>query len=264
MLTGNGRVNVTPHLGASTDEAQEKAGVAVARSVRLALAGELVPDAVNVAGGAIDEYVKPGLPLTEKLGQIFAGLAAAPVATLDVEVHGELSEYNVEVLKLAALKGLFTQVVSDPVSYVNAPLLAEQRNVEVRFSSDTAAESFRNVITLRGVTEDGTRVSVSGTLTGPKQVEKVVEINGYELELPISDHLIVFSYTDRPGIVATYGGLLGEAGVNIAGLQIARDEKKGTALSVLSVDGEVPSELIDRLGEAIGAEMLRAIDLVVD
>lgn len=263
-LTGHPKVNATPHLGASTDEAQEKAGVAVAKSVRLALAGELVPDAVNVAGGAISEYVKPGLPLTEKLGQIFAGLAAGPVTSLDVEVHGELSEHNVEVLKLAALKGLFSQVVSDPVSYVNAPLLAEQRGLEVRFSADAVTESFRNVITLRGTTADGAQISVSGTLTGPKQIEKIVGINGYELELPISEHLIIFSYEDRPGIVAAYGSLLGEAGVNIAGLQIARDEKKGTALSVLSIDAPVPAELVEELGRAIGAEVLRTVDLVVD
>nr|WP_243752207.1 phosphoglycerate dehydrogenase [Leucobacter weissii] len=264
VLTAHPRTNVTPHLGASTEEAQEKAGVSVAKSVRLALAGELVPDAVNVAGGAIDEYVKPGLPLTEKLGQIFAGLAAGPVASLDVEVHGELSDYNVEVLKLAALKGLFTQVVSDPVSYVNAPLHAEQRNVEVRFSADAVTESYRNVITLRGATEDGTRISVSGTLTGPKQIEKIIEINGYDIELPISEHLIVFSYTDRPGIVAVYGSVLGEAGVNIAALQIARDEKKGEALSVLSIDSPVPSELVAGLSDAIGANVIRAIDLVLD
>lgn len=263
-LTGHPKVNVTPHLGASTEEAQEKAGVSVAKSVRLALAGELVPDAVNVAGGGIDEYVKPGLPLTEKLGQIFAALAAAPVTSLDVEVHGDLSEHRVEVLKLAALKGLFTQVVSDPVSYVNAPLIAEQRNVEVQFSADTVAESYRNVITLRGVTENGTRVSVSGTLTGPKQVEKIVEINGYDLELPISEHLVVFTYTDRPGIVAAYGSLLGDAGVNIAGLQIARDEKRGMALSVLAVDSPVSPELVESLGEATGAEILRAIELITD
>ena len=263
-LTGLDRVNVTPHLGASTEEAQEKAGVSVAKSVRLALAGELVPDAVNVAGGSIHETVKPGLPLTEKLGQIFAALAGGPVTSLDVEVHGEIAEHNVEVLRLAALKGLFTQVVSDPVSYVNAPLLAEQRDVEVRFSADTVTESYRNVITLRGSVADGTQISVSGTLTGPKQIEKIVEINGYELELPISEHLIVFSYTDRPGIVAAYGSLLGDAGVNIAGLQIARDEKHGTALSVLSVDAQVPAELVETLGQAIGAEMLRSIDLIVD
>lgn len=263
-LTGNPKVNVTPHLGASTEEAQEKAGVSVAKSVRLALAGELVPDAVNVAGGTINEYVKPGLPLTEKLGQIFAGLASGPVTSLDVEVHGELSEHNVEVLRLAALKGLFTQVVSDPVSYVNAPLFAEQRGVEVRFSVDAVSESYRNVITLRGTTADGTQVSVSGTLTGPKQMAKIVEVNGYELELPMSEHLVIFSYEDRPGIVAAYGGLLGDAGVNIAGLQIARDAKKGTALSVLSVDSPVPAEIVARLGEAIGADMLRAIDIVAD
>lgn len=260
-LTGLPNVNVTPHLGASTEEAQEKAGVSVAKSVRLALAGDLVPDAVNVAGGVIDEYVRPGLPLTEKLGQVFAGLSDGAIVSLDIEVHGELAERNVEALRLAALKGVFSKVVSDPVSYVNAPLLAEQRNVEVRFTTDTVAESYRNVITLRGALTDGTQVSVSGTLTGPKQVEKIVEVNGYEVELPIPEHLIVFSYTDRPGIVASYGKLLGDAGVNIAGLQIARDEKKGTALSVLSVDGPVSDEIIAGLQEAIGADSLNRIEI---
>lgn len=260
-LTGLPNVNVTPHLGASTEEAQEKAGVSVAKSVRLALAGDLVPDAVNVAGGVIDEYVRPGLPLTEKLGQVFAGLADGPIASLDIEVHGELAERNVEALRLAALKGLFSKIVSDPVSYVNAPLLAEQRNIEVRFSVDGASESYRNVITLRGALTDGTPVSVSGTLTGPKQIEKIVDVNGYEVELPIPEHLIVFSYTDRPGIVASYGSLLGEAGVNIAGLQIARDEKKGTALSVLSIDSPVDDSLIEELRVAIGAEKISTIDI---
>ncbi|QIM16941.1 phosphoglycerate dehydrogenase [Leucobacter insecticola] len=260
-LTGLPNVNVTPHLGASTEEAQEKAGVSVAKSVRLALAGDLVPDAVNVAGGVIDEYVRPGLPLTEKLGQVFAGLADGAIASLDIEVHGELAERNVEALRLAALKGVFSKVVSDPVSYVNAPLLAEQRNVEVRFTSDTVAEDYRNVITLRGALTNGEQISVSGTLTGPKQIEKIVEVNGYEVELPIPNHLIVFSYTDRPGIVASYGKLLGDAGVNIAGLQIARDEKKGTALSVVSVDGPVADEMIADLRSAIGAERLSRIEI---
>ncbi|WP_024356234.1 phosphoglycerate dehydrogenase [Leucobacter chironomi] len=260
-LTGLPNVNVTPHLGASTEEAQEKAGVSVAKSVRLALAGDLVPDAVNVAGGAIDEYVRPGLPLTEKLGQVFASLAGTAISSLDIEVHGELSEHKVDALRLAALKGIFSKIVSDPVSYVNAPLLAEQRDVEVRFTVDAESESYRNVITIRGSLTDGTQMSVSGTLTGPKQIEKIVGINGYDLELPLSDHLIVFSYVDRPGIVATYGGILGEAGVNIAGLQIARDEKKGTALSVLSVDAPVEESLIGALRGAIGAETLSTISI---
>ncbi|MGJ0203714.1 phosphoglycerate dehydrogenase [Leucobacter sp. gxy201] len=260
-LTSLPNVNVTPHLGASTAEAQEKAGVAVAKSVRLALAGDLVPDAVNLAGASIDEYVRPGLPLTEKLGQVFAGLANGPIASLDIEVHGDLSEHRVGALRLAALKGLFSKIVSDPVSYVNAPLIAEQRDLEVRFTVDAVSESYRNVITLRGALTDGRQISVSGTLTGPKQIEKIVEVNGFEVELPVPAHLLVLSYNDRPGVVAAYGGLLGEAGVNIAGLQIARDEKAGTALSVLSVDAPVSEGLVEGLHGAVDAEYLCVIDI---
>lgn len=254
-------VVVTPHLGASTDEAQEKAGVSVAKSVRLALAGELVPDAVNVAGGVIDPYVRPGIPLVEKLGQLFAGLAHGPLTSLDVEVHGELVDYDVSVLKLAALKGVFTNVVSETVSYVNAPLLAEQRGVAVRLIADADSPEYRNVITLRGALADGTQVSVSGTLTGTKQTEKLVGINGYDIEVPIADHHIVMIYTDRPGIVAVYGSEFGDAGINIAGMQIARREAGGQALSVLTVDSPVPSEVIERVRTAIDADVMVEIDI---
>src|SRR5205085_5100127 len=116
-------VVATPHLGASTAEAQEKAGIAVARSVRLALGGELVPDAVNVQGGVIAEDVRPGIALTEKLGRIFTALAGEVAQQVDVEVRGEITEHDVKVLELAALKGIFTDVVEDAVTYVNAPLL---------------------------------------------------------------------------------------------------------------------------------------------
>jgi len=254
-------VVVTPHLGASTDEAQEKAGVSVAKSVRLALAGELVPDAVNVAGGVIDPYVRPGIPLVEKLGQLFAGLAHGPLTSLDVEVHGELVDYDVSVLKLAALKGVFTNVVSETVSYVNAPLLAEQRGIAVRLIADAESPEYRNVITLTGALADGTQVSVSGTLTGPKQIEKLVGINGYEIEVPIVDHHIVMIYTDRPGIVAVYGSEFGEAGINIAGMQIARREAGGQALSVLTVDSPVPAEVIERVRQAIDADLMVEVDI---
>lgn len=263
-LTGLPNVNVTPHLGASTEEAQEKAGIAVARSVRLALAGELVPDAVNVAGGVIAEDVRPGLPLTEKLGQAFALIAAGRVSAIDVVVSGEISQHDVSVLKLAALKGFFTQIVQDPVSYVNAPFLAEQRGIQVRLITEPSAEDYRNVIQLRGALEDGQQVSISGTLAGIKQVEKIVEINGYDIEVPFSDHFVVFSYVDRPGIVAAYGGILGEAGINIASLQIARKESEGTALSVLSVDSPVDETIMAALKEAVAADEMCVVDLVTD
>jgi len=261
-LTAQPNVVVTPHLGASTDEAQEKAGVSVARSVRLALGGDLVPDAVNVAGGVIDPYVRPGIPLTEKLGQILSGLAQSPLTSLDVEVHGELNGYEVSVLRLAALKGVFTPIVSETVSYVNAPLLAEQRGVAVRLVQDDVSEEYRNVITLRGALADGSQVSVSGTLTGPKQIEKLVAINGHAVELPIEKHHVVMLYTDRPGIVAVYGQRFGDAGINIAGMQIARETAGGQALSVLTLDSPIPETLLDEVREAIDADLFRQIELV--
>ncbi|KQP71552.1 MULTISPECIES: phosphoglycerate dehydrogenase [Microbacterium] len=254
-------VVVTPHLGASTEEAQEKAGVSVAKSVRLALGGELVPDAVNVAGGVIDPYVRPGIPLVEKLGQIFSALARSPLTSLDVEVHGELQGYDVSVLKLAALKGVFTNIVSETVSYVNAPLLAEQRGVEVRLLVDDDSPEYRNVITLRGALSDGSQLAISGTLTGPKQVEKLVGINDYAIELPIETNHVVMLYTDRPGIVAIYGQKFGEAGINIAGMQIARQTAGGQALSVLTVDSPVPDALLDEVSTAIQADLFRQIEI---
>jgi D-3-phosphoglycerate dehydrogenase len=261
-LLGLDNIITTPHLGASTDEAQEKAGVSVAKSVRLALSGELVPDAVNVAGGVIDPYVRPGIPLVEKLGQVFSGLAAhSPLTSVDIEVRGELVEFDVSVLKLAALKGIFTNVVSETVSYVNAPLLAEQRGVTVRMLTDAESPEYRNVITLRGALADGSQVSVSGTLTGTKQIEKIVEINGYDVEVPFAKNLIVMLYADRPGIVAVYGREFGEANINIAGMQIARHEAGGKALSVLTVDSEVPAGLLTSVRAAINAEIMVEIDL---
>jgi D-3-phosphoglycerate dehydrogenase len=254
-------VIVTPHLGASTDEAQEKAGVSVARSVRLALGGELVPDAVNVAGGVIDPYVRPGIPLVEKLGQVFSGLTRSPLTSVDVEVHGDLSEYDVSVFRLAALKGIFSNVVSETVSYVNAPLLAEQRGIDVRLIVDATSEEYRNVITLRGALSDGSQISVSGTLTGTKQIEKIVEINGYDVEVPIAEHHIVMLYRDRPGIVAVYGQRFGQADINIAGMQIARREAGGEALSVLTVDSRVSDDILEEISREIDASVIRSIDI---
>ncbi|WP_341957244.1 phosphoglycerate dehydrogenase [Microbacterium sp. LWH13-1.2] len=254
-------VVVTPHLGASTEEAQEKAGVSVARSVRLALGGDLVPDAVNVAGGVIDPYVRPGISLVEKLGQIFAALATSPLTSLDVEVHGELNDYDVSVLKLAALKGVFTNIVSETVSYVNAPLLADQRGIAVRLLKDDVSDEYRNVITLSGALSDGSQLSVSGTLTGPKQAEKLVAINDHALELPIEKHHVVMLYTDRPGIVAVYGQKFGDAGINIAGMQISRLGAGDQALSVLTLDSPVPDDLLDDLRGSIDADLFRQIEI---
>lgn len=256
------RVVVTPHLGASTHEAQEKAGTGVARSVRLALCGEFVPDAVNVEGGAIAEEVRPALPLAEKLGRIFTALAGAVASRLDVEVCGEIAAYDVNVLKLAVVKGVFTDVVEESVSYVNAPLLAQERGVEVRLTTTADSPDFRNLLTVRGTLPTGTQLSVSGTLTGPKHLEKLVEVDGFDLEIEPTEHMAFFRYLDRPGIVGIVGRLLGDAELNIAGMQVSRDERGGHALMALTVDSTIPPELLDRITSEIGAVSGRAVNLV--
>ncbi|MGZ4710377.1 MAG: phosphoglycerate dehydrogenase, partial [Acidimicrobiales bacterium] len=216
-------VVATPHLGASTDEAQEKAGISVARSVRLALAGELVPDAVNVQGGVIAEDVKPGLPLAERLGRIFTGLAGAVATRIDVEVRGEIAGHDVSVLELAALKGVFTDVVEESVSYVNAPVIAKERGVEVALTTSGESPDHRNLLTVRGTLPSGEVVSVSGTLVGPRRIEKLVEVDGFDVDLVPAEHMAFFRYHDRPGVVGAVGRLLGDDGVNIGGMQVSRD-----------------------------------------
>ncbi len=254
-------VVATPHLGASTDEAQEKAGVSVARSVRLALAGELVPDAVNVKGGAIAEDVRPGIPLSEKLGRIFTALAGGVAVQLDVEVCGEITRHDVKILELATLKGVFADVVEDGVSYVNAPLIAADRGVEVRLVTSEDCPDYRNLVTVRGTLGDGRTVSVSGTLTGPRHVEKLVEVDGFDIEVQPSEHLVFFRYVDQPGVVGTVGRILGEARVNIAGMQVSRDRRGGHALVGMTIDSALPAGVLDEITAAIGAEFAREVDL---
>jgi D-3-phosphoglycerate dehydrogenase / 2-oxoglutarate reductase len=260
-LFGFDNVVATPHLGASTHEAQEKAGTQVARSVKLALAGEFVPDAVNVQGGPVDEDVRPGLPLAEKLGRIFTALAGGVAARLDVEVRGEIATRDVRVLQLAALKGVFSDVVEDPVSYVNAPLLAADRGVQVGLVTDEVSPDWRNVVTLRGTLPGGQVVSVSGTLTGTRQTEKLVEVNGFEMEIALAPHMAFLTYTDRPGIVGVVGDVLGGQGINIAGMQVCRNARGGQALIVLTIDSALPPALLDEITAAIGAVSGRTADL---
>src|SRR6059058_1142665 len=180
-------VVATPHLGASTVEAQDKAGLAVARSVKLALQGEFVPDAVNVqAGGVVAEDVRPLLPLAEKLGQVFTAVAEGVAAEVTVEVRGDIVSNDVSVLKLAATKGLFIDVVEEQVTYVNAPLLAAERGVELGLDTSLDSPDYRNLVTLRGTLASGGQVSVSGTLSGPRHIEKLTEIDGFDVDaLPV-------------------------------------------------------------------------------
>ena len=259
-LFGLENVVATPHLGASTDEAQEKAGIAVARSVRLALAGELVPDAVNVQGGQLDEVIKPMLPLAEKLGSIACGLADVAVARIDVEAIGEIADHDVRVLELSALKGVFQMLVHDPVSFVNAPVLAQQRGVEVALTTDRTSADHRSLLRVTLTQTDGEKVSVAGTVTGSRDVGKVVEVDDFDVDVPVSDHMAFLRYHDRPGVVGIVGRVLGEGDVNIGGMQVSRDES-GHALIVLTVDSAIEPDRLALIVREIGAHSGKSVDL---
>lgn len=255
------QVVVTPHLGASTDEAQEKAGIAVAKSVRLALAGELVPDAVNIKGGHIPEEVKPFMGLAEKLGQIAIAVAHAAVSSVEVEVLGEVAEQDVKVLELSALKGVLGGLVHDPVSYVNAPVIAQERGVTTSLRTDGESPDHRSLVRLRLSLTDGSSVSVGGTVTGPRDVEKVVDVNGFDVDLPVREHMAFLTYVDRPGIIGIVGKLLGDAGINVAEMQVGRAAAGETALMALTVDSSA-AEHVASIASGIGAASGCHVDLI--
>jgi D-3-phosphoglycerate dehydrogenase len=248
---------VTPHLGASTSEAQDKAGTMVAEAVALALRGEFVPSAVNVEVGAvIPEPLKPFLPLAEKLGRLFTALHAGVANELTVEYVGRIAEEDPQALTLSALKGLLTDVVHEPVTFVNAPLLAVERGMAVSTLTSAAARDYLSVIRLRAGD-----VCVAGTLVGPTNRERLVEVWGFDVDMEPSDHMVFFRYVDRPGIVGVIGGRLGEAGVNIASMQVGRRAAGGEALIAMAVDSVIPPDVVDDIVAAIGATDARAIDL---
>ncbi|MGC5050559.1 phosphoglycerate dehydrogenase [Micromonospora sp. DT48] len=257
-------VVATPHLGASTAEAQDKAGLAVAKSVKLALQGEFVPDAVNVqAGGVVAEDVRPLLPLAEKLGRAFTAVAGGVASSVTVEVRGEIVEHDVSVLKLAATKGLFSSVVEEQVTYVNAPHLAAQRGVEVSLSTQTETADHPVLVTVRGALPDGRTVSVSGTVThaGSRDVIKLTEVDGFDVEISAEGILLFLRYADRPGVVGIVGTLLGQAGINIAAMQVARREAGGETLMTLTVDQALGADLLTSAADSIGATSASAADL---
>ncbi|HET7073944.1 MAG TPA: phosphoglycerate dehydrogenase [Mycobacterium sp.] len=255
------QVVVTPHLGASTAEAQDRAGTDVAESVRLALAGEFVPDAVNVGGGVVNEEVAPWLDLARKLGVLVAALSDGLPASLSVQVRGELAAEEVEVLRLSALRGVFSAVIEDQVTFVNAPALAAERGVTAEISKASESPNHRSLVDVRAVGHDGTTVNVAGTLSGPQLVEKIVQINGRNFDLRATGTNLVINYIDQPGALGKIGTLLGSAGVNIQAAQLSEDAAGPGATILLRLDQDVPNDVRTAIAEAVGANKLEVVDL---
>jgi D-3-phosphoglycerate dehydrogenase len=256
-------VVATPHLGASTDEAQERAGIAVAVSVRKALAGELVPDAINVKGGMIHEDIRPSLPLVEKMAQIATIIAGELPASLSVHVKGDISGHDSSILATSALKGALVATGAEAVTYVNAPGLAADRGMSSTVTTDPESPEYRSMISLNAALSDGRSIVVDGTLMGIRRVEKIIRVDGFDLDLPPTEHLLFLQYSDRPGIVGSVGNLLGKAKINIAGMQVARKEAGGQALMAITVDSGVSTDLVSSIQRETGSELVRAVTLVI-
>ena len=240
-------VVVTPHLGASTREAQDKAGDAIADMVQLALNGDFVPWAVNVDAAEANETLRPFLPLAETLGRLYGSLHGSAPDSFEMSCQGEIAQYDTRILGLAVLKGFFGRISDDPVSYVNAPMLAKAAGITMRETSCIDTDEYVNLISLR--CDDH---SISGTLAGRRSEQRVVEVDGHGFDVPPAEHMLVISNDDRPGVIGTVGMLLGNANVNIADMDVGRIASADTAVMLLAVTAEVPNHVIETLREAPG------------
>jgi len=254
-------VVVTPHLGASTVEAQDKAGQTIAEQVVLALRGEFVPFAVNLAATEASATVQPYMPLAERLGRLFTSVAGGTVDTLEISYEGQIADYDCRVLTLSVLKGVLGPVVDEPVSFVNAPQLAEERGLIVRETTSSSSRDYVNLIELRGHTAERA-TQVAGTLYGKHDAPRIVAIDDYIVELPPTSHMLVVRNEDIQGMVGTIGTILGrEHGINIDDMNLGRGPAGDVSLMLLATSTSVPAEVVAQLRATEGVVDARAIEL---
>jgi D-3-phosphoglycerate dehydrogenase / 2-oxoglutarate reductase len=243
-------VVATPHLAASTEEAQDRAGVIVAEQVAAALEGGLVSNAVNIPSiGAEDlEVLGPFVPLAARLGRLAMDLAEGRAERVTLSYYGALSGYDTRLLTVAALNGAFQGRSEQPVNYVNAPVIAAERGIEVAEERRRASRDFTNLVRVE-ITSDGERIRAAGTIIGNENRHWLVNALGFELEMELAPLMVFFRYDDVPGVIGRVGTLFGEAGVNIANMAVSRTRRGGKALMALSLDGEPPPELVQAVRE---------------
>jgi D-3-phosphoglycerate dehydrogenase len=249
-------VVVTPHLGASTREAQDKAGDTIAEQVALALAGDFVPYAVNVSAAEASETVRPFLPLAERLGQLFTALNEGLPAVLEVECQGQLADYDTRILTLSVLKGAFSAVGDEVVTYVNAPRIAADRGVEVRNTSTATTQNYVNLVTVRGPQH-----AIAGTLVGLRGQPRIVMIDDHSVELPPARNMLVVNNEDRPGMIALVTSALAEANINIDDMAVGKRADGTAALQVLCTGQPVPADVVARIRASDGIATAHAIAL---
>jgi D-3-phosphoglycerate dehydrogenase len=240
-------VVVTPHLAASTEEAQDRAGLIVAEQVAAALEGGLVTNAVNIPViGADDlEVLGPFIPLAATLGRLAMELLPRRPERIGLTYYGNLADYDTRLLTVAALNGAFQGRVEHPVNYVNAPVVAAEQGIEVGEERRRQSRDFTNLVRV-GVIGTDEEVRVAGTTIGRDNRRWLVSALGFELEMELAPLMVFFRYDDVPGVIGRVGTLFGDAGVNIANMAVSRTRKGDKALMALSVDEPPPPELVER------------------
>jgi D-3-phosphoglycerate dehydrogenase / 2-oxoglutarate reductase len=264
-LLGLDNVVVTPHLAASTEEAQDRAGIIVAEQVAAALEGGLVTNAVNLPAVAAEdaELLGPFLPLAAKLGALAVELAGGTPTRLDLAYLGELSEHDTRLLTVAALNGVFQGRADQAVNYVNAPLLAEERGIEVREERRRASRDFTSLMGVTAVSGDE-EVMVAGTTLGRDDEPRLVAALGYEIEIGLEPRMLFVVNDDRPGMIGRLGTILGEAGVNIAHMAVSRNRRSAKALMAITLDSTPDADLLEHLRNEPGFVEVRFIALEME
>jgi D-3-phosphoglycerate dehydrogenase len=238
---------LTPHLGASTEEAQVNVAVDVAEQIRDVLLGLPARAAVNIPGLGADVWqkLKPYLQLAEMLGNLVGQLAGGRVDSLDVRLQGELANNNSQPIVVAALKGLLSPALRERVNFVNASLEAKERGIRVTETRDTAIEDYTGSLHLTANGSQGQQ-SVSGALLGKSEL-RITSINGFPINVAPSNYMLLTLHRDQPGIIGKIGSLLGNFNVNIASMQVGRRMVRGEAVMVLNLDDPLPAGLLDEI-----------------
>jgi D-3-phosphoglycerate dehydrogenase len=254
-------VVITPHLGASTKEAQASVAVETARAVLGVLRGELVAGAVNVPAPAPEDgqRLAPLLPLAEALGSFAAQWSEGMISAVRVTWSGEVASLDTRPLMSAVLKGLLRPLLHEHVNAVNAPLLARERGIRASEVRTEEGDGYAGGIEVATVTSRGER-SVAGSLS-PRGEPRLVRIDGYRMDTPLAEFMLVCPHVDQPGIIGRVGTILGEAGVNISGMHVARRERGGEAIMVLGMDSPAPPEALVRIAKVEGVLSARPVYL---
>jgi D-3-phosphoglycerate dehydrogenase len=261
-LLGLPNVVLTPHLGASTSEAQDKAGTQVAEYVTLALAGEFIPSALNLQGGPLDDVLRPFLPLAQRLGGLLAAIAEDGITgEITVEFLGSLAGHDNRVLGLGVLRGVLAAASTEPVTLVNAPLMADHRGIHLREVNDPQSGDYVSLLRVRCVRRDGTVARVAGTVLQPGDRERIVEVWNTPIDVEPTPYMAFFRYDDRPGVIGAIGTACGQADVNIAAAQVGRRTGGGEAIMALALDAPLTDDVLTSITSSIGAHEGRAISL---